>query len=170
MDTSRPGSRRAGADTGSSRWRVGSRFGRHPSRTTMPEPLDDERNGERDREADEHALPRLLFELLAADVAEHRGVGRPQPTRDEVVPEETVPGQALRVAGRERDRRTPERDEPRNDDDVAPAFLELLLGPVEALQRLLVAEQPLHRPLSRELADAVRDVVADHGARPGGED
>ena len=81
-----------------------------------------------------------------------------------------MPRQALGVAGGEGDRRPPERDEARDDDDVAPAFLELLFGPGEALQRFLVAEQPLHRPLAGELADAVGDVVADHGTGPGCED
>ena len=50
------------------------------------------------------------------------------------------------------------------------ALLELLLRPVEALVRLLVVEQPPHGAPARELADPVRDVVADHGARPGRED
>ena len=118
----------------------------------------------------QHALPGLLLELLAADVAEHRRVGRPEPAGDDVVAEEAMPRQALRVAGRERDRGAPERDEPGDEDDVAASFLELLLGPVEALARLLVAEEPLHRPLAGQLADPVGDVVADDGARPGGED
>ena len=59
------------------------------------DPLDEERHRERDREPDQHALPRLLLELLAADVAEHRRVGRPEPAGDEVVAEEAVPRQAL---------------------------------------------------------------------------
>ena len=119
-------------------------------------------------EPEQHALPRLLLELLAADVPEHRRVRRPEPARDQVVAEESMPRQAPRVAGRERHRGPTERDEPGDEDDVAAAFLELLLGPVEAPVRLLVPEQRVDRALPRPLADPVRDVVAGDGASPGG--
>ena len=85
-----------------------------PLRAALPDQLDHERHGERDPEPEQHALPRLLLELLAADVPEHRRVGRPDAAGDEVVAEEAVPGQPVRVPGGERDGGAPERDEARD--------------------------------------------------------
>src|SRR4029078_9501852 len=132
--------------------------------------LDHGRDCKGDPEAEDDALPRLLLELLAADVAQHRRVHGPHPSGDEVVPEEPVPGKPLRVARRERDGGAAEGDEPRDEDDVAPPLRELTLGPVEALVGLLALEEPFPRPLARELAYPVGDVVADDGSGPGGED
>ena len=124
---------------------------------------------ERDRESEQHALPRLLLELLAADVAEHRRVRRPEPAGDEVVAEESMPRQAARVAGRERHRGPTERDEPRDEDDVAASFLQLLLGPVEALgapsragTAASTVRSPANLPIPYEMLSPI------DGARPGG--
>ena len=50
----------------------------------------------------------------------------------------------------------------RDEDDVRPALVEHPLRPLEALARLLPREPALHRALSDERAEPVRDVVADH--------
>ncbi len=76
----------------------------------------------------------------------------------------------MRVPGRERDRRPPAGDEPRDDDDVEAAPLELLLRPLEAAACLVGAEQPLDGVLARVLADRVRDVVSDDRPARGGHD
>ena len=88
--TSRPGCPRAGGGTGSTTPRGGSclvgrrlRVGRSAALLPLvPHELDEDGERDRDHEGEQEALPGLLLELLAADVAEQRRVAPPdQPPR-----------------------------------------------------------------------------------------
>ncbi len=124
--------------------------------------LDDEAEREGDAQGDQEPEPRVVLERLPPEVAEQRGVRRPQETGDRVVHDEAPPRERGDVPGGERHGDPSSRDEPGDENDVRAALVEHPFGPFETLARLFTREPALDGVLSDQRAEAVGDVVPDH--------
>src|SRR5215207_5429958 len=133
--------------------------------TALPQPPV-ELDGSGDAEGDHESLPWLLLEGLAPEVAEERGVRRPQEPGRDVEEDEATPAH-LEQAACERDRGSTPGYEAADEYQIATSLLDLLLGPVDALSPLS-REEAVHEPVADSAADHVRRVVAQD--RAGGRD
>src|SRR4051812_18614791 len=142
------------------RTRLGARSPQVPAHE-----LDRAGNRQRDRERKQQALPGRVFERVAAEVPEQRGVDRPEGRGGRIEDDEPRPRVAERAATH-RHRRAATRYEPGDHDQLATALADLALRPRNSLPGLLAAEEPVLDPGSEAGADQVGGVVAEE--RSGG--
>src|SRR3954451_5735255 len=90
--------------------------------------------------------------------------------RGQRIEQREAPPRVAESTGAERNRGPAPGDETGDDDHLSSPRLELALGPVDALARLLAAEEAFGHARAEAVSDQVGEIVAEKGSGRGGGD